>query len=157
MSRMTRTVAIAIILSSMLFAACHKGGSDTKSVSPEEAKKNAELEKTAPHMAPTLLGDVERINLAITGAMNAYREHKWQDVVAQLNNAKAETVKGLEDTPNKKKGTMIRDTLEDMKAAIDRTLQAADNRSQEVEGQLRELQTRAMALRTLPIQKPAQD
>src|SRR5947199_418106 len=86
MTRMTRALVIAIILSSTLFAACHKGGSDVKKGSPEEAKKNAELEKIAPHMAPTIYGDVERINLAVSGAMEAYRQHKWSDVVAQLNN-----------------------------------------------------------------------
>ncbi|HJQ26602.1 MAG TPA: hypothetical protein VKA60_21985 [Blastocatellia bacterium] len=153
---MTRAFAIVIILSSALFAACHKGGSDVKQVTPEEAKKNAELEKTAPHLAPTVYGDVERINMAINGAMDAYRQHKWSDVVALLNSAKAETVKGLTDTPEKKKNTVVRDTLEEMKAALDRTLQAADNRSQEVEGQLRELQTRAMALKMLPIRSQPQ-
>ena len=157
MTRMTRAVVIAIILSSTLFAACHKGGSDVKKGSPEEAKKNAELEKIAPHMAPTIYGDVERINLAVSGAMEAYRQHKWSDVVAQLNNARAETVKGLADTPEKKKTTIVRDSLEEMKAALDRTLQAADNRSPEVEAQLRELQTRALSLKQLPMPRPAQE
>ena len=128
-----------------------------KKGSPEEAKKNAELEKIAPHMAPTIYGDVERINLAVSGAMDAYRQHKWSDVVAQLNNARAETVKGLADTPEKKKTTVVRDALEEMKAALERTLQAADNRSPEVEAQLRELQTRALALKQLPMPRPAQD
>ncbi|MFL6274497.1 MAG: hypothetical protein ACJ74G_04735 [Blastocatellia bacterium] len=155
MSRITRAVAIAIILSSLIFAACHKGGSDPGKANPEEAKKNAELEKTAPHLAQTTVGDIERINLAISGAMEGYRQHKWADVVAQLNNAKAETVKGLADTPERKKTAVMREALDDMKAAVDRTLQAAENRSPEVESQLRDLQTRALALKMLPMPRQA--
>src|SRR5690349_11837323 len=77
MRSMTRMLAAAIITLSVCFAGCHKGGSEAKQVTPEEAKKNAELEKTAPHLAPTVLGSVERINLAITAATNGYKEHKW--------------------------------------------------------------------------------
>ena len=153
MSRITRAVAMAILLSSLIFAACHKGGSDPSKADPEAAKKNAELEKTAPHLAQTTVGDIERINLAISGAMEGYRQHKWGDVIAQLNNAKAEIVKGLADTPERKKTAVVRESLEEMKAAVDRTLQAAENRSPEVESQLRELQTRALALKMLPMPK----
>ena len=149
MKRMNRRVVIAIILSSLIFAACHKGGSEVKPGSPEEARKNAELEKTAPHLAPTVVGDVERINLAVSGAMDAYRQHKWADVVVHLNTARQETDKGLTDTPEKKKNTLMRDTLADMKAALDRTIQAAENRSPEVEAQLRDLQTRAIVLKSI--------
>lgn len=155
MNRITRVVTIAILLSSLMFAACHKGGSDPSKANPEEAKKNAELEKTAPHLAQTTVGDIERINLAVSGALEGYRLHKWGDVVAQLNNAKAEIVKGLADTPERKKTAVVREALDDMKAAVERTLQAAENRSPEVESQLRDLQTRALALKMLPLPRQA--
>jgi preprotein translocase subunit SecD len=155
MNRMTRTLAVAIMLSSLSFAACHKGGSEVKQVTPEEAKKNAELEQTAPQIAPTVVGDVERINLAVSGSMDSYRQHKWSDVVAYLNTARQETEKALADAPDKHKYNVTRETLEEMKDALDRTIQAAENRSQEVEAQLVELQTRAGALKmVLPPQRP---
>ena len=61
----TKGITAAIIILSIFFAGCHRGGSETKQVTPEEAKKNAEIEKTQPHLAPTALGSVERISLAV--------------------------------------------------------------------------------------------
>ncbi|MEN3333801.1 MAG: hypothetical protein V7641_3166 [Blastocatellia bacterium] len=156
MNRMTRALVIAIILSSLSFAACHKGGSEIKQVTPEQAKKNAELEKTAPHLAPTLRGDVERLGLAVEGAMDSYRQHKWGDVAAYLNTAKQETEKALTNTTEKRKFNVTREGLDEMKAALDRTLQAVENRSPEVEGQLRELETRVGALKVNLPQAPGQ-
>jgi hypothetical protein len=144
---MTKRLMIAIIIFSLGFAACHRGGSEIKQASPEEAKKNAELEKTAPHLAQTALGTVERINLAVSSSIDAYRQHKWGDVVSYLNTAKQETEKGLAELPDRKKANVTREGLEDMKAALDRTIQAAENRSAGVEGQLAELQTRVGALK----------
>lgn len=156
MRSMTRKVATAIIILSLGFAGCHKGGSEAKQVTPEEAKKNAELEKTAPHLAPTALGSIERLNLAVSGAMNAYREHKWADVTAALNNARQETDKALADIPEKKKTGAIRESLEGMREALDRTREAANNRTPQVEGLLTELQTRVNALKVMvqPTQAP---
>jgi hypothetical protein len=156
MNRMTRTLAIAIILSSLSFAACHRGGSEIKQVTPEEAKKNAELEKVAPHLAPTIKGAVERIGLAVEGATDSYRQHKWGDVAAYLNTARQETEKALADAPDKRKYSVTREGLDEMKTALDRTIQAAENRSQEVEAQLRELETRVGALKVNLPQTPGQ-
>ncbi len=146
---MTRTLAIAIIFISLMAAACHKGGSEIKQVSPEEAKKNAELEKTAPHLAPTAIGAAERINLALTGSMDAYRQRKWSEVVTYLNTARQETEKAMADTPGNKERSATYQTFAEMKDALDRTIQAADNRSPDVEAQLNELQTRAGALKVI--------
>jgi hypothetical protein len=153
---MTKGIAAAIITLSICFAGCHRGGSEAKQVTPEEAKKNAEIEKTQPHLAPTALGSVERISLAVSGAMNAYREHKWADVTAALNNARQETDRALADIPDKRKTGVIRQSLTEMQEALDRTREAANNRSQQVEGLLTELQTRANALKATvqPTQAP---
>lgn len=165
MKRTTTTLATAIIfIFSLTFAACHRGGSETKQVTPEEAKKNAELERTHPHLAPTTVGSIERINLAVSSSMNSYREHKWSDVVTYLNSAQQEVDKALAEIPDKKKNTAIRQPLEEMKDALDRTIQSANNRSQQVESQLAELQTRTMAMKVTaqqmqpqqPSQPPAQ-
>jgi predicted nucleic acid-binding Zn-ribbon protein len=153
---MTRTLVIAIILSSLSFAACHRGGSEIKQVTPEQAKKNAELEKVAPHLAPTLKGAVERIGLAVEGATDSYRQHKWGDVTAYLSTARQETEKALADSPEKRKYNVTREGLEEMTVALDRTIQTAENRSQEVEAQLRELETRVGALKVNLPQTPGQ-
>ena len=153
---MTRTLAIAIIFISLIGAACHKGGSEIKQVSPEEAKKNAELEKTAPHLAPTVVGTAERINLALTGSMDAFRQRKWSEVVTYLNTARQETDKAMAETPSDKQArSATYQTLAEMKDALDRTIQAADNRSPDVEAQLTELQTRAGALKVMVQQTQA--
>lgn len=156
MRRMNTRIAAAIIILSLSFVGCHKGGSEVKQVTPEEAKNNAEMEKTQPHLAPTALGSVERINLAISGASNAYREHKWADVTAALTNARQETDKALAEIPDKRKTGVIRQSLEEMGEALDRAREAANNRSQQVEGLLTELQTRANALKATvqPTQAP---
>ena len=156
MNRMTRTLVIAIILSSLSFAACHKGGSEIKQVTPEQAKRNAELEKVAPHLAPTLRGAVERLGLAVEGATDSYHQHKWADVVASLNTARQETDKAMAEAPDKRKFNVTREGLEEMKVALDRTIQAAENRSPEVEAQLRELETRVGALKVNLPQPPGQ-
>ncbi|HYJ47480.1 MAG TPA: hypothetical protein VEV81_12780 [Pyrinomonadaceae bacterium] len=156
MSKTTKLFAAAILILSLIFAGCHKGGSEAKQLTPEEAKKNAELEKTAPHLAQTALGSVERINLSVSAATNAYREHKWADVTSALTGAKKETEKALAEIPDKKKTGAIRQSLEEMGQALDRTLEAANNRSQQVEGLLAELQTRTNALKMIvqPTQVP---
>jgi len=156
MNRMTRTLVIAIILSSLSFAACHKGGSEIKQVTPEQAKKNAELEKVAPHLAQTTRGAAERIGLAVEGATDSYRHQKWGDVAAQLNTARQETEKELAEIPDKKKAYTTRQMFEEMKEALDRAIQAADNRSQEVEPLLRELETRVGTMKVNLPQTPGQ-
>lgn len=156
MSTTTKMLAAAIIIISVICAGCHKGGSEAKQLSPEETKKNAELERTQPHLAQTALGSVERISLAVSSASNAYREHKWADVTDALTGAKKETDKALAEIPDKKKTGAIRQSLEEMGQALDRTLEAASNRSQQVEGLLSELQTRTNALKMIvqPTQPP---
>jgi preprotein translocase subunit SecD len=153
---MTRTLAIAIILSSLNFIACHKGGSEIKQVTPEEAKKNAELEKVAPHLAQTPRGAVERIGLAVEGSMDSYRHQKWGDVTTYLNTARQETDKVLAEIPDKKKAYTTRQLFEEMKEALDRAIQATDNRSSEVEAQLRDLETRVGAMKVNLPQTPGQ-
>jgi len=154
MNRMTRMFVIAIILSSMGFAACHKGGSEVKEASPEAAKKNAELEKIAPNLAQTPRGAVERINLAIQGSTDSYHQHKWGDVVSYLNGARQETEKVLAGLPDKKKTYLARQLFDEMKDALDRTIQSAENRSSEVEAQLADLQTRVGAMKVNLPQPP---
>ena len=148
---MIRVLAIAIILSSLFFAGCARGGSEGKQPTPEEAKKNAELEKTAPFAAPTLRGDVERINLAITDSLDSLKQQKWGDVTQHLNTARDETQKAIDSLPDKKKVTVMKESLEGMKSAIDQTLQSVTSRSKNVEAQILELRTRATTLKlTIP-------
>lgn len=154
MKRMSKVVIIGLILLSLSFAACSKGGSEVQQVSPEEAKKNAELERTAPHAAPTIRGSVERIHLAVSSAGDSYRYQKWSDVVSYLNTARQETEKALADPTVK--DHVMREALGETKAALDRIIETAENRSGEAEGQLRELQTRVGNLKSYlpPLQEP---
>lgn len=156
MKRMSSILIGLILASSLSLAGCSKGGSEIKPVSPEEAKKNAELERTAPHKAPTLRGDVERINLAVQSSIESYRNQKWSEVVSYLNAAKQEIDKALTDPAAK--NPVAQETFGETKAAIERTIQTAENRSGALEGQLNDLQTRVgiMKTRLPPLPEPDQ-
>lgn len=154
MNRTTGMLISLLILSSLSVAGCSKGGSEIKQVSPEEAKKNAELERTSPHAAPTVRGDIERINLAIQSSIDAYRHQKWTELVSNLNTARQETEKALVDPASK--ASVAQQTFGEMKTAIERAIQTAENRSSEVEHLLNDLQTRAGTLKMLlpPLPEP---
>ena len=147
MNRIARNIAGALILSSLVFNGCHKGAPAGGSTNSEEAKKNAELERTAPHMAQTVLGSAERINMAVGSAIDAHRQQNWAQVSGYLQAARHETEKALADLPEKKKAGAMRRAFEEMGADLDRAIQAVDNRPKGFDAQLAELQTRAMSLK----------
>ena len=95
----------------------------------------------APHLQPTLKGDIERISLAISMARDAAKQNKWQDAVSLLQGAKKEVDTALSRKPR------LSDEFEALKAAIDRTIPALENRGKEAEARLVELQTRIGAIK----------
>jgi hypothetical protein len=67
--------------------------------------------------------------------------------VSQLQGANKEVTAALADTPEKKKAAVVRQYLEELKPALERTITTAENRSKETEAQIAELQTRVNALK----------
>lgn len=140
---------IALSVSSLLFAGCSKGGSEVANANSEQAKKQAEIETKTPHLSQTVRGDIERMGLGVQQAMDALKESKWTEVVAQLNAVNKEVTGALADTPEKKKTAVIRESLEEMKPVVERSIKSAENGGKETEDQIRELQTRVGALKAL--------
>lgn len=93
------------------------------------------------HLQPTIRGDIERISLAISMAHDAVKVNKWQDAVSLLKDAKKDVDTALGRKPG------LSDELQALKSAIDRTIQALENRGKESEARLTELQTRIGAIK----------
>ena len=140
---------MALSLSSLMCAGCSKGGSDVANANSEQAKKQAEIEAKMPHLSSTVRGDIERMGLNVQMAMDALKQSKWTEVIAQLNSVNKELTAALADTPEKKKAAAVRETLQEMKPAVEQAIKTAENGGKETEAQIRELQTRVGALKVL--------
>lgn len=140
---------MALCLSSLMAAGCSRGGPEAANANSEQAKKQAELEVKAPHLSSTVRGDVERMGLGVQMAIDALKQSKWTEVIAQLNSVNKELTAALADTPEKKKVAAIRETLQEMKPSVEQAIKSAENGSKETDAQLRELQTRVNAVKVL--------
>jgi predicted Fe-S protein YdhL (DUF1289 family) len=149
MNRKFMLFFIALSVSSLLCAGCSKGGSEVANANSEQAKKQAEIEAKSPHLSPTVRGDIERMGLGVQQALDALKESKWTEVVAQLNAVNKEVTGALADTPEKKKTAVVRESLQEMKPVVERSIRSAEIGGKETEDHLRELQTRVGALKAL--------
>jgi len=140
---------MALCMSSLMAAGCSKGGPEAANANSEQAKKQAELEVKAPHLSSTVRGDIERMGMGVQMAMDALKQSKWTEVIAQLNSVNKELTAALSDLPEKKKAAAVRETLEEMKPAVERAIKTAENGGKETETQLNELLARVGALKVL--------
>jgi hypothetical protein len=93
------------------------------------------------HLQQNLRGDIERISLAISMARDASKLNKREEAVSLLQGAKKDVDVALGRKPR------LSDEFEALKAAIDRTIPALENRGKEAEARLTELQTRIGAIK----------
>lgn len=143
-----RRLAAILILTvlAIVSASCAKGPSEESKSPVANANQKEVLAKT-PHLSTLVRGDIERIGLAVQSAREAFQANRWPEVVSQLQGANKEVTSALADTPEKKKSAVVRQYLEELKPAVERTISTAENRGKETEAQLSELQTRVNALK----------
>ena len=145
----SRRLAVVLIVTALILvsASCAKTPDETKT-NPSLANANQQevLAKT-PHLSSLVRGDIERIGLAVQTAREAFQANRWPEVVSQLQGANKELTAALADTPEKKKTAVVRQYLEELKPALERTIATAENRSKDTEAQISELQTRVNALK----------
>jgi hypothetical protein len=96
---------------------------------------------STPLYAKTIRGDVERAGLAIMMAHDLVKQEQWGDAVVQLRAAQTQIDDILGQKPR------LREQYEELRSALGRTIQSADNRSKDIEAQFTELQTRIGALK----------
>lgn len=141
---------IAVVLNLITLVAvassCTKGPTEEKSLPTANANQQEVLAKT-PHLSTAVRGDIERIGMAVQSARESLQQNRWPEVVSQLQGANREVTAALADTPEKKKTVVVRQNLEELKTAIERTIKTAENRDKEAESQISELQTRVNALK----------
>ena len=147
MSRKFLLCFLALFVSSFFYMGCSKGSPQTENTNSEEAKKQAEVEVKAPHLAPTIKGDAERMGLAVQTALEALANDKWSEVMTQLNVVEKELSSAEAHNPDKNPNGAITESLREMKPALQRAIKSAENRGKETEGHLRELQTRVNAMK----------
>jgi hypothetical protein len=134
------------VLTVALFATCCAKGPAVD----EHTDKNANAGKANPQdqsatatpvLQQTLKGDIERASLDISMARDAAKLNRSQEAVSLLQRARKEVDSALDRKPR------LRDELEAMKAAIDRAIPAVQNRGNEADARLAELQTRIAAIK----------
>lgn len=138
-------LALIIIAASCTRGAKEEGGSGSSPVT-SNANQQEVLAKT-PHLSTLVRGDIERIGMAVQSARESLQQVKWPEVISQLKGANREVTAALADTPEKKKTAVVRQNLEELKVALERTIKTAENRDKETESQVNELQTRVNALK----------
>lgn len=142
-----RIAAVLILIASVVTAtSCSKGAKEEGTLPTANANQKEVLAKT-PHLSTLVRGDIERIGMAVQSARESLQQSRWPEVVTQLQGAKREVTAALVDTPEKKKTAVVRENLEEFKAALERTIKTAENRDKETEAQVNELQTRVNALK----------
>jgi hypothetical protein len=140
-------LAVLILVASVVLAASCANGAKEEGASPTANANQQEVLAKTPHLSTMVRGDIERIGMAVQSARESLQQSKWPEVVTQLQGAKREVTAALADTPEKKKTAVVRESLEDLKVALDRTIKTAENRDKETESQVNELQTRVNALK----------
>jgi hypothetical protein len=147
---------IVVVLSSTVLvfiaAGCAKGPKEEGPKAVSNANQQEILAK-APHLSTLVRGDIERIGMSVQSAREALQQSRWPEVVGQLQGANREVTSALADTPEKKKTAVVRQNLEELKVAIERTIKTAENREKETESQVNELQTRVNALKSYAAQE----
>jgi uncharacterized protein YqgV (UPF0045/DUF77 family) len=139
-------VALVVIATSCTRAAKEEGSAATSNANQQEV-----LIRT-PHLSTTVRGNIERIGMAVQSAREAVQQSRWPEVVTQLQGANREVTAALADTPEKKKTAVVRQNLDELKVALERTIKAAENRDKEAEAQINDLQTRVNALKAYSAQ-----
>jgi len=131
------------VLTLVLFSdGCSKApAAKDKSTTAGNANQQDQSAAAAPHLQPTLRGDIERTSLAISMARDALKLKKWDDAVSQLQAARKEVDAALSRQPR------LREELEALRSAIDRAIPAVEGRGKESEIRVAELQTRIGAIK----------
>ena len=132
---------LCVMVLALLLAACAKGPKTDENTNAVQGNRSQQAAPQAPHLQPTLNGDVERAALAISRARDAAKSNKWQEASAQLQTANKEVKTAVS------RNSRFREEFEDLSSAIDRTISALDRHGKEAESQLTELQTRISALK----------
>jgi soluble cytochrome b562 len=126
----------------LLLTACAKGPkAGEKNTNAVQANRTEPAAIQAPHMQPTVKGDVERAALAISRARDAAKLDKWQEASAQLQAASKEVKTALT------RNSRFREDFDELSSALDRTISTLDRHGKEAESQLTELQTRIFAIK----------
>jgi thioredoxin-like negative regulator of GroEL len=141
-----RVLGLLFVLTVALFATCCAKGPAVDEHTDKNAnagKPNQQDQSAAatPTLQQTLKGDIERASLDISMARDAANLNKAQEAVSLLQRAKKEIDSALDRKPR------LRDELEALKSAIDRAIPAVQNRGNEAEARLAELQTRIGAIK----------
>jgi len=134
------------VLTVALFATCCAKGPAVdehtdKNANAGKASQQDQSAAATPVLQQTLKGDIERASLDISMARDAANLNKAQEAVSLLQRAKKEIDSALDRKPR------LRDELEALKSAIDRAIPAVQNRGNEAEARLAELQTRIGAIK----------
>jgi uncharacterized phage infection (PIP) family protein YhgE len=140
MFRLATGFLCSLILA-LLLTACTKGPKIDENTNAVQANRSEQGAMQAPHLQPTLKGDVERASLAISRARDALKLNKWQEASAQLQAANKEVKTALSRNPR------VREEFEALSSAIDQTIATLDRHGKEAESQLTELQTRIFAIK----------
>ncbi len=140
MFRLATEFLCALVLA-LLLTACAKGPKIDENTNAVQANRSEKAAIQAPHLQPTLKGDVERASLAILSARDAAKLNKWQEASAQLQAANKEVKSALSRNPRE------REDFEELSSAIDRTIATLERHGTEAESQLTELQTRIFAIK----------
>jgi hypothetical protein len=141
-----RLVIAALLVGAhlVLFSACSRGSQD--STNSAQANKPPENVPTAFHQ--TVQGNVDRARLSVESARDLIQQSKWQEALAELQKVKKEVEAGANASSGENAPPFIRSSLEDMKGAVDRTIESATGRRKETEAQITDLHTRLMALKS---------
>src|SRR5882672_670160 len=141
-----RVLGFLFVLTVALFATCCAKGPAVdehtdKNANAGKANQQDQSATPTPVLQQTLKGDIERASLDISMARDAANLNKSQEAVSLLQLAKKEIDAALNRKPR------LRDELEALKSAIDRAIPLVQNRGNEAEARLTELQTRIAAIK----------
>jgi thioredoxin-like negative regulator of GroEL len=136
-----------VLTVALVATSCAKGPAvdehTDKNANAAKANQQDQSATATPVLQQTLKGDIERASLDISMARDAANLNKSQEAVSLLQRAKKEVDSALDRKPR------LRDELEALKAAIDRAIPAVQNRGNEAEARLTELQTRIGAIKVI--------
>ena len=136
--RQRRVVALALGLI-CFFAACSRGGPETKSANAGQGNKAADATGIPPR-SPFKLA-IDDATLAITGAFQLAQKSQWQDTARNLQGAKVRIEAALKELPDDKRMLLERQQLEDVRDRIDRAIKSAENGDKDTTAQVQYLQT----------------
>lgn len=141
------TAVLVFVFIMLAATACRKAPQEEEAINANIKKaEQAAAAAGNPYFQQGPRGDIERAGVSVMSAQMALQQKNYQEAATELKKGLREIDAALSKA-KELKHTFMQSSLEETKAAMERTINSAQQQKQETASQISELQTRIGALK----------